>query len=44
MQRMLDYTDESILALEQALASKSTKAVTKVPAKKSAKPATKRKV
>ncbi len=44
LQRMLDYTDESILALEQALASKSTKAVTKVPAKKSAKPATKRKV
>ena len=44
LQRMLDYTDESILELEQALASKTVKAPAKVSVKKSVKPATKRKV
>ena len=42
LQRMLDYTDESILELEQALASKTVKVPAKPVAKSAAKPGVKR--
>ena len=44
LQRMLDYTDQSILELEQALVPKATKVRAKAATKPTTKPATKRKV
>ena len=44
LQRMLDYTDESILELEQALMPKAAKPRVRSTSKAAAKPALKRKV